>query len=93
MSDLEQANNLLSMAAKDCQALRGMENTEVFSTLEDSGQSIPISLAGLLDFTDFAVAFRYDAFADLEGDIDRGTCCEQVQALLDHVRVLVSRAC
>jgi hypothetical protein len=31
MKDLEQARNLLRMAEKDCRALRGMEDAQVFS--------------------------------------------------------------
>lgn len=123
MKDLDQARNLLRMAGKDYRALKGMEDSEVFSSeifgfhvqqavekalkawlccvsvtypkihdldalgtlLEDSGHSIPPSITSLLDFTDFAVAFRYDAFPDLEGDIDRQDCLIQVEALLKHV--------
>ena len=44
---------------------------ELMTLLEEAGQGIPPSVAMLLDFTDFAVAFRYDAFPDLEGEIDR----------------------
>lgn len=128
MSDLEQARNLLRMAEKDCRALRGMEDTEVFSAeifgfhvqqavekalkawlcclgaafpkthdldelgtlLEDAGQHIPESLAGLLDFTDFAVAFRYDAFPDLECDVDRRDSIERVSGLLQHVQDILT---
>ncbi len=32
MKDLEQAKNLINMAKKDCQALNGMEDPEVFSS-------------------------------------------------------------
>ena len=112
------------MAEKDCRALSGMEDEEVFSSeifgfhvqqavekalkawlcvvgvafpkthdldelvtlLEQADQDIPPSFAMLLDFTDFAVAFRYDAFPDLEGEIDRRDCCRQVRGLLDHVQ-------
>jgi HEPN domain-containing protein len=58
--------------------------------LEEAGQNIPSSFAMLLDFTDFAVAFRYDAFPDLEGEIDRRDCCKQVRSLLDHIRIMLT---
>ncbi|MCL5278949.1 MAG: HEPN domain-containing protein [Planctomycetes bacterium] len=128
MKDLEQAGNLLRMAEKDCRALRGMEDAQVFSAeifgfhvqqavekalkawlcclgetfpkihdldelgtlLEDAGQHIPESFAGLLDFTDFAVAFRYDAFPDLECDMDRRKAIEQVSGLLKHVQDILT---
>jgi hypothetical protein len=128
MQDLEQARNLLQMAEKDCRALRGMEDTAVFSAeifgfhvqqavekalkawlcclgatfpkihdldelgtlLEDAGQRIPEPFVGLLDFTDFAVAFRYDAFPDLECDMDRRDSIEQVSGLLKHVQSILA---
>jgi HEPN domain-containing protein len=129
MSDREQAENLLAMAEKDCQALCGMRDEEVFSTeifgfhvqqavektlkawlcilgvafprthdldqlaslLEHTGRNVPPSLATLLDFTDFAVAFRYDAFPDLGAEVDRDACCEQVGSLLGHVRDILAQ--
>jgi HEPN domain-containing protein len=128
MRDLEQARNLLQMAERDCRALRGMEDTEVFSAeifgfhvqqavekalkawlcclgvafpkihdldelgtlLEDAGQRIPEPFAGLLEFTDFAVAFRYDAFPDLECDMDRRDAIRQVGDLLKHVQNILA---
>jgi len=128
MRDPEQARNLLRMAEKDCRALHGMEDAQVFSTeifgfhvqqavekalkawlcclgvtfpkihdldelgtlLEDAGQRIPGSFTGLLDFTDFAVAFRYDAFPDLECDMDRRDSIEQVSGLLKHVQSILA---
>jgi HEPN domain-containing protein len=128
MKDLEQASNLLRMAEKDCRALRGMEDAQVFSAeifgfhvqqavekalkawlcclgvtfpkihdldelgtlLEDAGQRIPESFVGLLDFTDFAVAFRYDVFPDLECDMDRRDSIEQVGSLLKHVQNILA---
>jgi hypothetical protein len=47
---------------------------------------VPSRYAPLLDFTDFAVAFRYDAFPDLEADTDRGDCTAKVHDLVEHVR-------
>jgi HEPN domain-containing protein len=58
--------------------------------LEEAGQDIPSSFAMLLDFTDFAVAFRYDAFPDLEGEVNRADCCKQVRSLLDHIHVMLA---
>jgi HEPN domain-containing protein len=65
---------------------------ELVTLLEQAGQSVSPSFAPLLDFTDFAVAFRYDAFPELEGEIDRRDCCKQVRVLLDHVRHVLESA-
>ena len=43
---------------------------ELGALLEETGQELPNFLPTLLEFTDFAVAFRYEAFPDLEGDIE-----------------------
>ena len=64
---------------------------ELGTLLEDAGQCIPELFAGLLDFTDFAVAFRYDAFPDLECDMDRRDSIEQVNGLLKHVQDILAQ--
>jgi len=65
---------------------------ELGALLEEAGQKIPKFLHVLLEFTDFAVAFRYDAFPDLEGDIDRGVCINQVGRLLQHVQQILAQS-
>ena len=65
---------------------------ELSALLEQAGQPIPDFISPLLEFTDFAVAFRYDALADLEGDIDRRACIDGVGHLLQHIRRLVAQA-
>jgi len=65
---------------------------ELGALLEKSGQKIPKFLQTLLEFTDFAVAFRYDAFPDLEGDIDRNICIDQVGRLLKHVQQILAQS-
>jgi HEPN domain-containing protein len=62
---------------------------ELGAMLEDAGQEIPESLDALLEFTDFAVAFRYEAFPDFEGGIDRQDSIDRVRRLLQHVRQIV----
>ena len=59
---------------------------ELGALLEGAGQQVPEFLGGLLEFTDFAVALRYEAFADLEGDIDRRASVENIGRLLQHIR-------
>jgi hypothetical protein len=56
---------------------------------EQTGQEIPEFLPGLLEFTDFAVAFRYEAFPDFEADVDRQDCLDNVGRLLQHVQQIL----
>ena len=65
---------------------------ELGALLEGAGQKIPESFLALLEFTDFAVAFRYDAFPDWESDVDRRDCLDRVNRLLQHVRRIVAQA-
>ena len=62
---------------------------ELAALLEEAGQEIPQFLNSLLEFTDFAVAFRYEAFPDLEGDIDRDACIDQAGHLLRHIQKIL----
>ena len=65
---------------------------ELGALLEETRQEIPEFLSGLLEFTDFAVAFRYEAFPDLEGDVDRQDCIDGVGRLLQHVQRILTQA-
>lgn len=63
---------------------------ELGALLEEAGQTIPESVAGLLEFTDFAVVFRYEAFGDMEADIDRRDAVDKIARLLQHVRQVIA---
>jgi len=65
---------------------------ELAALLEEAGQKIPDFVHALLEFTDFAVAFRYEAFPDLQGDIDRSTCIDGVAHLLRHVQQILTQS-
>ncbi|MBN1508300.1 MAG: HEPN domain-containing protein [Sedimentisphaerales bacterium] len=65
---------------------------ELGALLEETGQRLPAFLSDLLEFTDFAVAFRYEAFPDMEGDIDRRACVDKVARLLQHVRQVLKHS-
>ena len=65
---------------------------ELGALLEEAGQEIPKFLHTLLEFTDFAVAFRYEAFPDLEGDIDRLVCINGVGCLLQHIQQIMTKS-
>ena len=63
---------------------------ELGALLEEAGQTIPEAVAGLLEFTDFAVIFRYEAFRDMEADIDRRDAVDKIDRLLQHVRKVIA---
>jgi len=63
---------------------------ELGALLEEAGQTIPEAVAGLLEFTDFAVIFRYEAFGDMEADIDRRDAVDKIARLLQHVRKVIA---
>ncbi len=63
---------------------------ELGALLEEAGQTIPQFAAGLLEFTDFAVLFRYEAFGDMEADIDRRDTVDKIARLLQHVRQVIA---
>jgi len=65
---------------------------ELAALLEQLHQEIPEFLSSLLDFTDFGVAFRYEAFPDFEGDIDREDCVARVDRLLKHVQRILTQS-
>ncbi|MBF0627384.1 MAG: HEPN domain-containing protein [Magnetococcales bacterium] len=61
---------------------------ELAILLEKSGESMPDPFASLLTYTDFAVSFRYEAFADFDDDIDRKATTALEAMFLDHVNRL-----
>ncbi|MDI6449233.1 HEPN domain-containing protein [Anaerobaca lacustris] len=63
---------------------------ELGALLEEAGQTTPEAVAGLLEFTDFAVVFRYEAFGDMEADIDRRDAVDKIARLLQHVRKVIA---
>jgi len=79
------------LCALDVTFPRTHDLEELGALLEKAGREVPEFVAELLEFTDFAVAFRYEAFSDLDADIDRRDCIERVARLLQHVRAIVAR--
>jgi HEPN domain-containing protein len=71
---------------------RSHDLDELAALLEEAGQKIPDFAGPLLEFTDFAVAFRYEAFPDMDSDIDRRDCIERVAHLLQHVQQVLTQS-
>lgn len=65
---------------------------ELGALLEEADQQIPDFVAGLLEFSDFAVAFRYEAFPDFAEDVNRRASSDAVTRLLEHVRRILAHA-
>ena len=63
----------------------------VIVTVIENDEGLFSAIDKLLEFTDFAVAFCYEAFPDLEGDIDRRGCIDGVARLLQHVRRILAQ--
>ena len=61
------------------------DHEELFALLKDQKQTIEDEFHSLVDFTDFAVQFRYDAFEDFEDDLDRDEIVQKIQNFVNHV--------
>ena len=57
----------------------------LISMAEESGGDLPGPLGELVDLTDFAVQYRYEAFEDLGEDIDRQDLAARVEELVRFV--------
>jgi HEPN domain-containing protein len=60
----------------------------LISLLETSGESVPSFFRELVDLTDFAVQFRYQAFSDM-GGVDRGDTLTCIARVIEHVQKLL----
>ena len=65
---------------------------ELAAVLRDAGAVLPEQFVPLLEYADFAVAFRYDVLPDLSADIDRSSVTHQVRRLLGHVETVLRDA-
>jgi HEPN domain-containing protein len=65
---------------------------ELAALLDQAHQELPTQFAELLDYTDFAVMFRYEAFSELEVGIDRERTIVLVEELVHHVAQMFHEA-
>ena len=65
---------------------------ELDALLNDAGQDLPEEFEPLLTYTDFATTFRYDAYPNLGGELDRADVSSRVERLVSHVRALLDEA-
>ena len=64
---------------------------ELMALLRDNSQEVPKAFQELIDLTDFAAQFRYEAFDDLENEFDRKELVARVTAVFTHVEGLIAR--
>ena len=57
----------------------------LFALVEGRGEIVPSDFESLVDLSDFAVQYRYEAFPDLEGELDRPEITARVERLVRHV--------
>jgi len=57
--------------------------------LIDHGETVPQVFLSLSELTDFAVQFRYEAYDDMSGELDRIQITRRVSELVDHVSRLL----
>ena len=62
----------------------------LFALVEEHGDAVPDELRHLVDLTDFAVQYRYEAFTDLGEELDRPTITKRVKQLVEHVEKRLS---
>jgi hypothetical protein len=65
---------------------------ELLRLLSEAGQAVPEEFRELDQLTDFGVQFRYEAFDELGGGLDRGATVEHVAKLVRHVERLAEGA-
>jgi HEPN domain-containing protein len=62
----------------------------LFALVQERGEIVPSEFESLVDLSDFAVQYRYEAFPDLEGELDRLDITERIDRLLRHVETRLS---
>jgi HEPN domain-containing protein len=64
---------------------------EIAGMLADGGEPFPLKFIPLLELTDFAVLFRYEAYDFYEEKLDRPGVIKQISELLDYVAAFVTQ--
>ena len=63
---------------------------ELFAILGKNHIQIPEKFSKLAELTYFAVQYRYESFADFDGDIDRNDILENVNNLISYVEKIIN---
>ena len=90
------AQQSVEKALKAWLALTGVEYPKTHDLqaliflLESGGEPVPSSFKELVDLTDFAVQFRYEAFNDIGDGLDRRSTIGDIVRAVEHVEILLS---
>ena len=77
----------LSLIGVDYPRIHDLE--ELLALLAQRGATVSERFYGLIDFTDFAVQFRYATVEEEDEPLDRLAMIQQVTELMDHVEQLL----
>ncbi len=79
------------LAAKGISFERTHDLEPLFDALEENGCIGTGDFAELIDLTDFAVQYRYQAFDEFDAGLDRDAVADEVQRFLDLARKTVNK--
>ena len=65
---------------------------ELIGFLTEDGELVPDKFRTLTDLTDFAVQFRYEAFDETSGELNRSEIIAQLSELVNQVQSLLAIA-
>jgi HEPN domain-containing protein len=77
------------LAAKNIKFERKHDLEPLFDILEENTCIQPQEFGGLIDLTDFAVQYRYQAFDEIEAGLDRRAIADEVRRFLDHAHNMI----
>jgi HEPN domain-containing protein len=77
----------LSLIGVDYPRIHDLE--ELLALLAQRGATVSERFYGLIDFTDFAVQFRYATVEEEDEPVDRLAMIQQVTELMDYVKQLL----
>ena len=78
------------LAAKGISFERTHDLEPLFDALEENGCISTGDFAGLIDLTDFAVQYRYQAFDAIDAGFDRNAVADEVRRFLGHAHKIVA---
>ncbi len=77
------------LAAKGVLFERTHDLETLFDALEENGCIAGEAFSGLIDLTDFAVQYRYQAFDEIDVGLDRDAVTDEVSRFLERARETV----
>lgn len=78
------------LSYKDISYPRIHDLEEIVVLLKEGGETFPEKFAPLIDLTDFAVFFRFEAYEVCEARLDRPAIIQQIAAMLEHIADVIA---